>query len=923
VDHRLLPPTRGLLALLLWGASAVVLPGTAGQAGLAAPDDQARQADHPSAGPVAIKGGTVLTVTQGTIRNGTVLIRDGKIAAVGADVDIPSGAEIVDATGRFVTPGIIDEHSHIACDSINEGGTTVSSMTNIADVLDPADPNIYRDLAGGLTVASVFHGSANPIGGTNTIIKLRWGTTRAEELVFDAGLPGLKFALGENPKDMPRAGQTGPRRYPASRPGVEYVIRDAFTRAKAYQRAWQDYERRKKAGEDVVAPRRDLQLDPLVEVLEGRRLTHVHAYRADEMLMMLRLAEELGFKVTTFEHGLEGYKVANELAAHGAGVGTFSDWWGYKIEAIDAIPYNAALMLRKRVVVSINSDSAEHARRLNSEAAKMMKWGGLTEDEALRLVTINPARQLRLDKRVGSLERGKDADVVIWNKHPLSSYATVDRTYIDGTLYYDRLADEQRIARVVKEKEALVASEKARRTPTTPPTTDSDNGNGPLARREEATASRVPVSGRSGVDLAPAPARDVYPQAARTAAPAGVVAIVNARIFPVTRPAIERGTVVIRNGRIDAVGANLAAPAGATVIDAKGADVYPGFINAKTVLGLSEPGAGGFQDTTEMLDYNPQLRTLVAYHNDSEAIPVARANGVTTVAVVPNGGLLGGEVAVMNLDGWTWEESTVQRASAISFQFPGVGGGGRGGPPMPAEGGAAERTYDDAKKERDARLDNLAQLLDQARAYAKTPAATRETDWVLESLVPVVQGRMPLLISAGREQDIRDAVAFAERVKVKMILSSGAEAAFAAPLLKEKNVPVILGSILTLPSREDLSHAASYQAAAALERAGVMFAFATGDSSNVRQLPYQAAQSVAWGLSHDAALRAMTINAAEILGVADRLGSIEPGKLANLVIAKGDPLEMRTEVTHVIIAGQDVALDNKHLALYERYMKRQ
>lgn len=239
--------------------------------------------------------------------------------------------------------------------STNEGGTTVSSMTNVLDVLDPSDVNIYRDLAGGVTVASVFHGSANPIGGTNTIIKLRWGKTRAEELVFDAGLPGLKFALGENPKAMRTAGATpGPQRYPASRPGVEFVIRDAFTRAKAYQRAWQDYERRKKAGEDVVAPRRDLQLDPLVEVLEGRRLTHVHAYRADEMLMMLRLAEEFGFKVTTFEHGLEGYKVAKELAAHGAAVGTFSDWWGYKIEAIDAIPYNAAIMMKAGVVVSID-----------------------------------------------------------------------------------------------------------------------------------------------------------------------------------------------------------------------------------------------------------------------------------------------------------------------------------------------------------------------------------------------------------------------------------------------------------------------------------------------------------------------------------------------------------------------------------------
>jgi imidazolonepropionase-like amidohydrolase len=205
-----------------------------------------------------------------------------------------------------VTPGIIDEHSHIAEDSTNEGGTTVSSMTNVLDVLNPTDIDIYRDLAGGLTVASVFHGSANPIGGANTVIKLRWGKTRPEELVFDAGVPGLKFALGENPKQIRAGAQAGPRRYPASRLGVEFVLRDAFTRARAYQNAWQDYNRRKKAGEGVIPPRRDLQLEPIVEVMEGRRLAHVHAYRADEMLMMLRIAEEFGFKVATFEHGLEG-----------------------------------------------------------------------------------------------------------------------------------------------------------------------------------------------------------------------------------------------------------------------------------------------------------------------------------------------------------------------------------------------------------------------------------------------------------------------------------------------------------------------------------------------------------------------------------------------------------------------------------------
>ena len=912
------PPALALLALLTalgWGH-----PLRAGQApsqGKSTPRQPAKAAP-----PIVIKGGTVFTITKGTIPNGTVVLRDGKIAAVGTNVEIPPGAEVIDATGRFVTPGIIDQHSHIAEDSTNEAGTTVSSMTRIDDVLDPTDVNIYRDLAGGLTVANVLHGSANPIGGTNTIIKLRWGKTRAEDLVFDAGVPGLKFALGENPKDMPRPGAatTGPSRYPLSRLGTEYVVREAFTRAKAYQRQWQDYERRKKAGEDLLAPRRDLQLEPIVEVLEGKRLAHVHAYRADEMLMMLRVADEFHFKVCSFEHGLEGYKVAKELAAHGAAVGTFADWWGYKVEAIDAIPYNAAIMTRKGVLVAINSDSAEHARRLNTEAAKSMKWGGLTEDETLAMVTINPARILHLEKRVGSLEPGKDGDVVIWNRHPLSAYTVADRVYIDGTLYYDRKADEQRVADLQKEKQALLAAERGESRVTTPPERPAP---GMAAKDASGESDGLARPRQAGAVSAASDRAALAPVLQPTPRPRGVVAIVNAKIVPVTRPPIERGTIVIRDGRIEAVGANVAPPQGATIVDVAGSEVYPGWINAKTTVGLAEPGPSGYQDTTEMLEYNPHLRTVVAYHNDSEAIPVARAAGVTTIATFPSGGLLGGQVPVMNLDGWTWEESVVEPIAGIAFQFPGVGGGGRGGSVMPAAEGAPERTYEDLKRDRDGRLDRLVRLFEQARAYAKAAGPDRQVDWVLAALVPVVERRLPLYTVASREQDIKDAVAFAERANVRIVLCSGPEAAFVAPLLAERQIPVILGPVLALPTREDLSHAASYMAAGELARAGVKFTFATGDNANVRQVPYNAAHSVAWGLPRDEAIKALTINAAEILGVADRLGSIEPGKVANLLVAKGDPLEERTVVTHVFINGRQMSLDNKHLALYERYMKRQ
>ena len=830
---------------------------------------------------VALRGGTVLTVTHGTIPVGTVLLRDGRIAAVGADVDIPAGAEIIDVSGRFVTPGLIDAHSHIATDSLNESGTTVSSMTSMEDVLNPTDVNIYRALAGGVTTANILHGSANPVGGKNVVVKFRWGRTRAGDLLFDGAMPSLKLALGENPKQLPRqlrAGPDGPLRYPTTRPGIEFVIRDAFTRAKAYQKA-----RR------VLPQPRDLQLEPLVEVLEGRRLVHAHAYRADEILMLMRLAEEMGFRIGTFHHVLEGYRVAKEMAAHGAGGSTFADWWGYKAEAMDATPYNAAIMLRKGVLVSINSDSAEHARRLNTEAAKSIKWGGLTDDEALALVTINPARQLHLDARVGSLEQGKDADLVVWTHHPLSSYAIVDRTYLDGVLYYDREHDPRR-PRPDEDLEGRQRRTVPETEPADPVTSDLRRG-GPAVWQEEAARAGA----RNGE---------------------GVVAIVNATLHPISRPSVTGATLLISGGRIQAVGQDLAVPQGARVIDAQRGDVYPGFIDAATTVGLDEPGPRGFGDVGERLDNNAHLRTRVAYHVESDAVPVARVNGVTTAALVQSGGTFGGEVPVMNFDGWTWEEATVRPNAGIQFTFPALGTWA-GGPRQQSHGAP----YEDLRRQRARKLQDLLRLFEEVRAYARR-GPDRPTDWTLEAFVPVVERRLPLITRVDREGDIREALAFADRARVNMVIAGAAEAGPLATLLRQRNIPVILGNRLTLPVREEDFHAAGYALAGELARAGVRVAFSSGDSTTSRLLPYNAAISVAWGMDRQDALRALTLDAAAILGVADRLGSLDPGKDANLFICRGDPLEVRTQVTHVFIQGRDVGLANRHLALYEKYANR-
>jgi imidazolonepropionase-like amidohydrolase len=415
----------------------------------------------PAPSAMVIQNATILTVSHGTIERGAILIVNGKIAEVGQSVHAPKDAQVIDAAGQFVMPGIVDCHSHIAVDGdVNEGSISVSSIVNIAEVLNPDDISIYRDLAGGVTSANILHGSANSIGGQTVVIKLRWGQPAAK-LPFEGALPGIKFALGENPKRSNFSFPGQPKRYPATRMGVEETIRGAFTEARDYQRTWADYNKRVTAGDkSAIPPRRDLRLEPLVEVLEGKRYVHAHCYREDEILMLLRVAKEFGFKVRTLQHVLEGYKVADEIAASGAGASTFSDWWSYKVEAYEAIPYNAALMTQRGVLVSINSDDAEEATHLNQEAAKSMKYGGMSHDDALKMVTINPAIQLGIDQRVGSIDTGKDADLVIYNHDPLSAYAVVQKTLIDGRVYFDRQRDIAGRADLEKEKKALLDKEK-------------------------------------------------------------------------------------------------------------------------------------------------------------------------------------------------------------------------------------------------------------------------------------------------------------------------------------------------------------------------------------------------------------------------------------------------------------------------------
>jgi imidazolonepropionase-like amidohydrolase len=406
-----------------------------------------------------VRNATVWTSgPQGTLQGADLLVTAGKVTAVGRGLAVPKGATVIDGTGLHVAPGIIDEHSHAAIlGNVNECTNSVTCEVRIQDVVNSESPNIYRQLAGGVTAMHLLHGSCNTIGGQCAVIRSRWGAAPDQLLMSDAP-PTVKFALGENPKQA-NFGNDRSDRYPKTRAGVEQVIREAFLRAQDYDRSWAEF----KAGTRALPPRRDLQLDALSEIVHGTRLVHVHSYRQDEILMLMRLAESFGFRINTFTHILEGYKVADEIAAHGASAVGFSDWWQYKQEVIDAIPWNAYILWDRGVNVGFNSDDGELARRLNTEAAKAIKYGGVPPEEALRMVTLNPAKSLKIDGRMGSLEPGKDADFAIWSGSPLSPYSACLQTWIEGRRYFDRAADLAGRDALAREREALIAAARGAR----------------------------------------------------------------------------------------------------------------------------------------------------------------------------------------------------------------------------------------------------------------------------------------------------------------------------------------------------------------------------------------------------------------------------------------------------------------------------
>lgn len=833
--------------------------------------DAQREPALTTGGSCLVRGATVHTAV-GPAFVGDVLVLEGRIAAVGESLEAPEGVQVIDGSGGHLAPGVVDCHSHMAIErGINEGTVSITAEVTMKDVVDPDDVSIYRALAGGVTTIRLLHGSANAIGGRDEVLKLRWHVT-ADELRFPGSEQGIKFALGENPKrsNWGRAGE----RYPASRMGVESIHYRAFERAREYREEWRRHEEARRRGLDPEPPRRDVRLDVLVGILEGDVKVHSHCYRADEILMLMRAMEHFGVRIATLQHVLEGYKVAHEMAEAGVGGSAFSDWWAYKIEAYDAIPQAAALMHDAGVLTSINSDSDEMVRRLFAEAAKSVRYAGMDRVAALRLVTLNPAIQLGIGERVGSIEVGKDADLAFLNGDPLSAFSRVEWTMVDGELEFTRVD--------------AFGLDGAAWDPAT----------------IEEPARELPAEPTAAFEAA----RRIAGQVEEA------VALVGGTVHPVSSPAIEEGTVLMRGGRIVAVGKDVEVPADARTIDCAGLHVWPGMISLGSSLGLYEIGAvAATVDTREMGGHQPDLRVSASVNADSAHFGISRHNGITRSQPVPRGSGLTGQSAVLRLVGETWEELLFVDRDMLHLDFP-----------------RAPRGRDGKPAEEPEELEELRRMFDEARTYGDLVEGAAAGgyrpptfDPRLAALVPFVRGEKKVGVHVGDAQSILFALRFVDEQGLDAVLYDAREAWKVLDAVRESGLPVVLGPIWSLPRSEFDPYDAPFAQPAVLARAGVPFAISCPDTDNERNLPFQAATAVAHGLPAEEGVRAVTLYPARILGLDDQLGSLTPGKLADVVVTRGHLLEIDSPVEHVFIDGVRVEhTDDRHSQLHRRYRRR-
>lgn len=811
--------------------------------------------------------GRLLTVTHGVLEDADILVTNGKIAKIGRGLVAPTNYTVFDATGKIVTPGLVDAHSHRGEATTNEWTDSIVAETQIRDVLDSMQKGLWDDVANGITSGLTLHGSSDSIGGQSIVIKHKWRRAPSD-LVFPGAPRMIKFALGENVTQ--KNGGDGAR-FPTSRMGVEATIRKGFDDAKAYMKLWEDYE---KSGGLLPQPRKDLRLEALADILKGKIWVQCHSYRQSEMLMLVRLSQEYGFKIGSMQHALESYKIATELAAAKVPVSMFSSGWGYKLEVFEAIPMGSALCIQAGVLTSINTDTFQGMPPLTQDAAKLMRYG-ISEEDALKTITLNPAKQLGVDKFVGSLDEGKDADISVWDGHPLSIYSKCAMTFVDGELEFKRRdafgVDKYSTLKFQTRPNALKA------------------------------------------DLAqPLKWSRVY-------------ALKGGMVHTVSGGDIAEGVVVIRDGKIEEVGGpTTKIPSEAVVVNTSGQHVYPGFIDGGSNLGLNEMGlVQQSTDDGENGQYHPELSSLIAMNPDSVKIPISRSSGVLTSYVRHGGPVVAGQGSIVNLAGYNREQMAVSKLAALDVYFP-------DGPSALMKKSMKPEAAEKAGDNVEARRAELKEQFEEAQRYVKLREAGEiAVDTKLESYMPYVKGQRPVMFHVDSEDGIREALKFAKALKLKAIIVGGAESWKVTKELVADKVPVIYQApVITNPSGtvDPYSDMDPYDsplvAPYLLNKAGVLFCIEGGNASDLHELSFRAGWLCAYGLTREAAVRSITLDAAKILGIDSMLGSLDKGKIANVIVTDGDPLEITTHVQRAFVGGKPVGMANHFTELYRKFQKR-
>jgi imidazolonepropionase-like amidohydrolase len=901
-----------------------------------------RQVANPYTGSVFIQGGTLYPMDGGEAYVGDLLIEDGKIKAIGKSLSAPDGVPVYDATGMHVSPAMMDAHSHLALASVNEGSMSITAEVRIADMIRARNYGIYRAAAGGTALAQSLHGSANPIGGQAAVWELNYYADRISDLLYQGAPQGIKFALGENVKQS--NWNNSNRRFPATRMGVQAVYRRAFTAA-------QDYAERRRRNADGELPnfRRDVRLEVLADILDNVIHIQCHSYRADELLMFLNICKEFGVERPTFQHILEGYKVAPELAAYGAMGSTFADWWAYKIEAYDAIPWNVNMMNDAGMVATINSDSNDLIRRLNTEAGKSMRYGGAPWQVAMSYATTNVAKQLQIDSSLGSLEVGKDGTIAIYDAHPMSTYARCHLTLARGRTLFEWKPDNDETWQAYGVAVAAFAESTRARNQALQAEADATDA-ADAADATDADSDAV-ASGEADTNAGPGSAENGDPWEAWTRLGQGESYLIsNARIHSMV-PGEEpyKGWLMVVDGRITKLGRNeFRAQMSSSVreVNARGMDLYPGFINGTDVTGILEiSSVAGTNDTAETSQDHPDLSVAAAIHADSAHHRVTRLNGITHVLVRPKRGRMRGQAALIQLAGDTTDQMVVQKDLGLVISFPRatapeLGQLGRefdlqevdcltaGRLDLPAEVAEAGLQPRDGVEMPDS-VDELDEWFDNALQYGKdleNLAASGQKplmrDLQLEALLPYARGEKPVLVEANDAITIMAARAWAKDRELDVIYLGVKEGWKVAGYLGADRARVIVGSVHDLPPRANDPYDSIFRSASVLQAAGCEVALRTDNLEVTRNLPFQAATAATWGLGRDQALQALTLGAAKILGVDQYTGSIEIGKSANFFLCSGDPLDFPGQIKRMWIGGHEVEMTSRQTELRDRYAKR-